>query len=205
MPVSWASLFRLLVLLVMAAHVFYLYAFARTQQEIIGLDFFAILASSSFSLVMLVPLAWAVALPDLPEIIRSQRNHHRWAQGECARCGYPVLHARGGACPECGADRNEPKAFWLGWATARRFALLAAVAWLVGCLAAESWAEVDESSFAREAVAHLEDTRAGRYSRPRIWPMQNMTLYYNRMDGVTAYSPEMILPPISRVRSVHSE
>lgn len=183
------------MLLLMAAHVFYLYAFARVQQEIVGLDFPAILASSSFSLIMLVPLAWAVALPDLPEIIRAQRSRFRWSKGECPRCGYPVVHAKGGSCPECGADRAEPKAFWLGWSTARRFAVLAAVAWLLGCVTAETWAAVDESIFAREAKAHLDVTAADQYSRPRLWPMQDMTLYYTTVDGVTAYSPKLMLSP----------
>lgn len=193
MPVSWTALFRVVVMLLMAAHVFYLYAFARAQQEMIGLDFLTVLASSAFALVMLVPLAWAVALPDLPEIIRSQRCRQRWAQGRCSKCGYPVLYAQGASCPECGHDRGEPKAFWIGWPTARRFAVLAAVAWVIGCVTAESWAAVDELSFAREAEAHLSSSPSPRYSRPRQWPMQNMTLYYTSNEGVTAYAPELVL------------
>ncbi len=192
---SWTTIFRLLVMLLMASHVFYLYTFARTLQEITGLDLAAVLASGSFALVMLVPLVWAVALPDLPDIIRTHRGRHRWLQGRCAECGYSLLQAGGGgSCPECGASRGEPSAFVFGWPTARRFAVLAAVAWLMGCVAAESWAAMDEVAFAREAEVHLSSAAVDQYSRPRRWPMHDKTLYYSTMDGVTAYSPQLVLP-----------
>ncbi len=193
MPVSWTVIFRLFVLLLMAAHVFYLYAFARTLQEIVGPDFPTILASSSFALVMLVPLVWAVVLPDLPEIVRTHRGRGRWLQGRCSRCGYWVLQAQGNSCPECGTDRREPGSFRFGWPTVRRFAFLAATAWLVGCVAAESWAVLDEATFAREAVAHVDGTATKYYNRPRRWPMQDKTLYFSSTDGVTAFSPEFVL------------
>ena len=147
MPVSWTVVFRLFVLLLMAAHVFYLYAFARTLQEIVGPDFPTILASSSFALVMLVPLVWAVVLPDLPEIVRTHRGRGRWLQGRCSRCGYFVLQAEGRSCPECGTDRRDPGSFRFGWSTVRRFAVLAATAWLLGCVSAECWAVLDERNF----------------------------------------------------------
>ena len=195
MPVSWTTIFRLVVMLLMATHVFYLYAFARTLQEMVGLDFFTVLASGSFALVMLVPLVWAVALPDLPCIIRNHLGRRRWLQGRCADCGYFLLQAKGGGtCPECGADRGEPVAFVLGWPTARRFAVLAVGAWLMGCVAAEGWATLDEATFAREAEIHLSSAAADQYTRPRRWPMHDKALYYSASDGVTAYSPELVLP-----------
>ena len=193
MPVSWTAILRLVVLLLMAAHVFYLYAFARTLQEIVGPDVPTILASSSFALVMMVPLVWAVVLPDLPQIVRTHRDRGRWLQGRCSRCGYFVLQSEGNSCPECGTDRREPGSFRFGWPTVRRFGFLAATAWLVGCLAAECWAEVDEATFAREAAAEVNATVASHYTRPRRWPMQDKTLYFSSTDGVTAFSPEFLL------------
>ena len=193
MPLSWTAILRLVVLLLMAAHVFYLYAFARTLQEIVGPDVPTILASSSFALVMMVPLVWAVVLPDLPEIVRTHRGRGRWLQGRCSRCGYFVLQSEGNSCPECGTDRLEPGSFRFGWATVRRFAFLAATAWLVGCVAAECWAEVDEATFAREGVAQVSATVTKQYNRPRRWPMQDKTLYFSSADGVTAFSPDILL------------
>lgn len=194
MPISWAALFRVVVLLLMAAHVFYLYTFARTYQEMVGPDFATVFASSSFALAMLIPLAWAVALPDLPEIIRSHLSRRRWSQGRCPECGYPVIYAEGGTCPECGADRGEPRPFWIGWPTARRFAMLAAGAWLLGCVAAESWTSADEAAFRNEGLAHLEASDVSQYSRPRRWPMGNERLYYTHSEGATAFPPGVHLP-----------
>ncbi len=192
MPVSWTVVFRLFVLLLMAAHVFYLYAFARTLQEIVGADLATILASASFSLFMMVQLGWAVVLPDLPEIVRTHRGRVRWLQGRCSRCGYFVLQAEGNSCPECGTDRREPGSFQFGWPTVRRFAVLAATAWVVGCVAAESWVGLDEATFAREAAVHVNGTVTKPYNRPRRWPMQDKTLYFSSTDGVTAFSPEFV-------------
>lgn len=193
MPISWTAVFRLVVLLLMATHVFYLYAFARTLQEIVGLDLFTILASSSFALVMLVPLAWAAVLPDLPAIIRNHVGRRRWSQGRCPECGLFLLQAQGTNCPECGHERREPASFEFGWATARRFAVMALIAWALGCVAAESWAALDESNFAREAAAAVTGP-AGEYSRARRWPMNDKTLYYTKNDGVTAYRTDLVLP-----------
>jgi hypothetical protein len=192
MPISWTALFRVVVMLLMAAHVFYFYEFARNDLETVGLEFTTVLASSSFGLVMLVPLAWAAALPDLPLIIRTQVGRRRWQRGCCAWCGRFLLAAAGTVCPECGEERRPPPAFELGWGTVRRFAILALAAWVIGCVAAESWASLDEMTFAREAP---QASRAGgSYSRQRRWPMQDKRLYYTAADGVTAYAPHLVLP-----------
>lgn len=193
MPMSWTAIFRVVVVLLMTAHVFYLYAFARMLQEVVGTDFQTILASSSFALVMLVPLAWAVVVPDLPQIMRAHRGRRRWLRGYCPGCNYLLLNAAGDRCPECGADRAAPRPFEFGWSTVRRFAALAAAAWVLGCVAAESWATMDETSFAREASAHVDGTVTQRYSRQRRWPMRGRRLYYSTTDGVTAFVPEFVL------------
>jgi hypothetical protein len=192
MPVSWTAVFRVALSLLIAAYVFFWYAFARMRQEMVGLDFATVLASASFALVMLVPLAPATALPDVPVLVRSELGRRRWRQGRCAVCGHSLLEGRSGTCPECGAERAEPE-FRLGWGTVRRFAALSVVAWAIGCTVAESWTWMDESSFAREAPEQI--TRdVNHYSRARRWPMGDRNLYYSRADGVTAYAPRLVLP-----------
>lgn len=188
------ALGRLIVLLLMSAVVFYLYAAARGMQDIVGPDFATVLASCSFALILAVPLAWVVALPDLPRIILGHRARQRWQAGRCPACGYYLIQARGSACPACGAERSEPVTLLPGPALARQLAVLALAAWLIGCVAAEGWASLDEAAFAREAEAHVSTSSATRYDRPRRWPMHEQTLYYSSTDGVTAYSPDMILP-----------
>ncbi len=193
---SWTAILRVVVLLAMAAHVFYLYAFARVEQEVVGLDFATILASSAFGLVMLVPLTWAVALPDLPVILSNHRARRRWAQGRCSKCNYFLLYEAGADCPECGTARTEPGSFQFGWSTVQRFVVLAAAAWVVGCVGAESWVVMDETAFAREAAVHtLATTTTNDYSRPRRWPNQDQTLYFSSSRGVTAFEPELVLEP----------
>ena len=191
---SWTAIVRAVVLLLMAAHVFYFYAFARAPQEIVGLDFPTVLASSAFALIMLVPLAWAVVLPDLPEIIRSHRARRRWQRGRCSMCNYLLLYEQGTSCPECGTARGEPGSFEFGWSTVQRFVLLAAAAWAVGCIGAESWSVLDELAFAREGEAHVSTTAAkDAYSRPCRWPNQDKTLYFSSSSGVTAFAPQLVL------------
>ncbi len=191
---SWTAIVRVVVLLLMAAHVFYFYAFARGPQEIVGLDFPTVLASSAFALIMLVPLAGAVVLPDLPEIIRSHRARRRWQRGRCSMCNYLLLYEQGTSCPECGTARGEPGSFEFGWSTVQRFVLLAAAAWAVGCIGAESWSVLDELAFAREGEAHASTmTAKDLYSRPRRWPNQDKTLYFSSSSGVTAFAPQLVL------------
>ena len=69
MPVSWTTLFRLLVMVLVALHVFNMYCFSRVVEESVGLDAAAIVGSGFFALAMLIPLVWAVVLPDVPETI----------------------------------------------------------------------------------------------------------------------------------------
>ncbi len=192
MPVSWTAIFRVAVLLLIAAWVFFWYAFARIRNETVGLDFVTVLGSTAFALVMLVPLAPATALPDVPDLVRSEIGRRRWLQGRCAVCGHSLLEGRGGTCPECGAERAEPE-FRLGWGTVRRFAALAVIAWAVGCTVAETWTWMDEASFAREAPERITGD-VNHYSRARRWPMGDRNLYYSPADGVTAYAPRLELP-----------
>jgi hypothetical protein len=193
MPVVLRALLRVAALLLMAAWGFYLYAAARVWQEVVGHDFATVLASCSFALVLSAPVAWIVALPDLPRVMRACRDRRRWLQGRCPGCGHFVVYAQGAACPQCGADRGAPRSSPFGWAMAKRLAALAVAGWLLGSVVAEGWASLDEAVFAREAEAHVSASQDLSYSRPRRWPMQDKMLYYTLADGVMSYSPEIIL------------
>lgn len=185
MPVSWATIVRVIVLAAMTGHVFLIYTVGRAMSRTTGLDAAAVALLAPFALAVLLPMAWgAIVLLDLPEILSRHRSRKRWEKGLCAACGYPQRSNRGGECPECGALYGEPESFWFGWSAARRFAALAGAAWVLGCVVAETWAWFDETSFVREAQTHLA-AGASRYSRSRRW-LDGYTLYYSRADGLSA-------------------
>jgi hypothetical protein len=133
-----------------------------------------------------VPLAWAAALPDLPEIVRRALGRRRFERGRCGACGYPVSDHAGSACPECGAPRRPPEPFAFGWSTVRRFVALSLAAWALGCAAAETWAWLDEQAFAAEGAAYHG---SGVYSRERRWPMGGTWLWHVPGEGTTAEPP----------------
>jgi ribosomal protein L37E len=194
MPAFLTGLLRVVVLLLIAAYAFFVYAVTRAAQETVGLDFATILASASFALVLLVPVAWVVALPDVPGLFFGHRARQRWREGRCPRCGSASLEQTAGICADCGADRGEPPAPRPGWSVVKRLAAMALAAWLVGCAVAEVWAVADEAAFAREAEAHLSASSGTSYNRPRCWPAQDHALYYTRRDGVSADPPGRLLP-----------
>ena len=195
MPVSWTTLFRLLVLLLMSLHVFVMYCYARVVSGAVGFRAGDVAASGFFSLAMMIPLAWAVLLPDVPEIVRRHRGRKRWEKGACPSCGYIVAEATGSSCPECGASRGEPAPYSFGWPTALRFAGLAVGAWLLGCVAAQLWILADESAFRREALESRAVALDKPYQRPRAWPMDEVRLFYTARDGVTAAPPVVPVEP----------
>ncbi len=139
MPVTWPTIFRALVVLLMAAHVFTQYSLARSMDTTAGFGVWATVKGAAFGLVMMIPLIWAVALPDLPEILRRARHQRRWEKGRCPACGYSVRKGGGPACPECGAPIAEPGPYLFTWSTIRRFVRLALLAWLIGWVMAEGW------------------------------------------------------------------
>jgi hypothetical protein len=193
MGAALTGMLRVVALLLMAAWGFFLYAAARASQEVVGLDFATVLASCSFALVLSAPLAWIVAVPETPRVVRACRDRRRWLQGRCPGCGAFVAYARGTACPECGADRARPRPSPLSAAMAKRLAALALAGWLLGAVAAEVWASWDEAHFARQAEAYVSASADTSYSRPRRWPMHDKMLYYTPADGVTPFSPWIIL------------
>ena len=128
-------------------------AIASVVSASVGVGAGEVAGAGFFSLAMLVPLAWAVVLPDVPEVIRRHNARKRWAKGFCPTCRYVIAGATGDACPECGTSRDEPQQFRFGWQTAARFVALALGAWLVGSAAAQAWITLDESRFRAEALA----------------------------------------------------
>ncbi len=187
MPISLANLFRVVVVLVMAVHVFHMYCLARMMDEGVGLELSTVIRSASFAMVMMIPLAWAVALPELPEIVTRFRSHQRWRRGQCSRCGYQLTGIERSTCPECDAARREPEGYDLGWPTVRRFLLLVVLAWALGSTAAELWTWDDERRFGEEVQRHLTAGQDGDYSRARRWPSENGGLVYDPERGILAH------------------
>ena len=177
----------------MALHVFFMYCYARVISAVVGHDVTELAGAALFSLAMLIPLVWAVVLPDLPEIIRRHLARRRWSQGYCPACGYVIAGAGGAACPECGGSRDEPEPYRFGWDTAVRFAGLALGAWVVGSVAAQTWITIDENQFRREAQVSPVVAAGTTYSRPRIWPMSEARLFYSVPEGVAAVPPHGVL------------
>lgn len=186
-PFSFAFIFRALVMLLLAAHVFYMYCTARGMAESFGFRPGTTIVACLFALVMLIPLVWAVAIPEIPEAFTLHiLPRRRWKQGRCRRCGYDL---RGIAqapdapivCPECGLEASEPEAadMWqVGARTIRRFMLINALAWVIGCAAGETWMQIDEHRFRDEAQHIIATSPRASYSRARHWPNSSATLLY---------------------------
>lgn len=192
MRLSFANLFRAGVLLILAAHVFYMYALGRTQQETFGFDFGATIIAGLFALAMLIPLIWAVTLPELPEIWqRHVRARHRYDRGRCVACDYPVTASAARACPECGRAIAPPRAYHVSARTIRLFIAFNLAAWMLGCAAAESWILLDEHHFRAEALAWQErtPTRAPMevFIRPRAAPNGHAMLSFRPKSGFAAH------------------
>jgi len=181
-PVSFANLFRLMVLLVLAVHVFYMYCTARGMGEHFGFDLSTTIISALFALAMLVPLVWAVFLPDLPEFITQHvRPRRRWRKGLCPVCGYDRIGLPRGSslCPECGGDLREPQPWAMTAGTVRRYIALNAVAWLLGCVVGEIWMQLDEREFRREVQQRLASRDTSMYVRARHWPNHTRTMSHS--------------------------
>jgi len=185
MPIRFATLFRAMIVLVLAAHVFVMYSTARVMHSGFGLELDIFIIAALFALAMLIPLMWAAWLPELPEVLTQRRRHRRWQRGVCPRCGYDSGSAEPTPCPECGAPFEEPKRYELSFGTLRRFLILTVIAWGVGVASAELWITNDERSFARE-VEQRRGQLSGEYIRQRAWPNDDSTLVYSAEFGMRA-------------------
>ncbi len=166
---SWTILFRTVFVLLMAGHVLVMYSLARTQQHGFGFDLNTAILSTLFALLMLLPLAPAVALSDLPEVYSRTVARRRFKNGLCPTCRYPVAPSGGEICQECGMRMVEPDPYRFTWAMARRFAFFALIAWIAGSIASEGLLLADEAAFRKEAEARAIKGR-GDLLRDRRWP-----------------------------------
>lgn len=182
MNFNLANLFRAVVTLLFAAHVFFMYAHVRGMGETFGFDLRTTIFGLIFSLIMLIPFVWVYWVADVPQIItRHVLPRRRWASGGCPACGYLREGLTGGTCPECGAPLVQPREYRFGLATVRRFLLVVLIAWLGGCFAVEALARYDEYQFRREVSERTAQGITDDYWRQRIWPMGNSGLGY--VDG----------------------
>ena len=182
-PVSLTNLFRALVVLLMAVHVFAMYCLARTLEPETGFRIGVAIVGGLFSLAMLIPLLPAVGLPELPELLRWRVSLRRWRTGRCPGCGYPTRGLEDPDCPECGTALEEPAGYRFGAAAIRRFALMLVAAWIIGIAAAETWTLADERDFAREAAQWRDRGATGPYQRARRWPSDHRELVDEIGDG----------------------
>jgi len=144
--------------------------------------------------IFLLPL---VPLLDAEEVVRATRAGRHFARGECPACGQPrAPGADSGPCAECGAAFSKPAPWVPNWTTAGRFAVVLAVALVLGIVAGEWRLRTDEADFRAEAparavaVAALGVTPAGgpaggssvEWERYRPWPADFALLRYES-DG----------------------
>jgi hypothetical protein len=196
---SFPNAFRMLVLLALAAHVFYMYCLARTNAETFGFDLGTTVVAVLFALAMLVPLVWAVTIPELPEIYTTHWRARRWwSQGRCPSCGYRTEGLNDSKCPECGELLVRPRGYRINRHTIILFVLLNAFAWAIGCAAGETWLEIDEAAFRSEIVwrkskGHQEHARNWR------WPGQGVFLW-NSSDDQAVRTSGLVLTRDPRYR-----
>ena len=186
---SWTNLFRTVFVLLMAGHVLVMYSLARTQQHGFGFDLNTAILSTLFALLMLLPLAPAVALSDLPEVYSRTVERRRFKNGLCPNCRYPVAPSGGDICQEFGMRMIEPEPYRFTWAMARRFDIFALIAWIAGSLASEGWLLTDEAAFCVEVEAQASQGRRA-FSRDRRWPgngslLWDVELGYSAVQGGT--------------------
>jgi hypothetical protein len=178
-PLSLAASFRLLILLTLAAHVFYMYSLARTSGEAFGFSFGTFLLATGFATIMLLPLSWAVAIAELPDMYAKHwRAQYRWKRGRCALCNHIRTNdPRAHACPECGSPYAEPEPYKLDRRAVRRYLLMVLGAWVAGIAVAEGRIAADEADFRAAAARTIEGEPIRVLARDRCWPGRGVMIF----------------------------
>lgn len=191
---------RLALLAIVAAYFFVSYCILRALLAEYGVAASTIAKAAIATAAMATFIVWAVPLADLAEIAhRHLLPQRRAAKGRCAACGYD-LRERSARCPECGYHGPTPGPWQLQWSSARRFAIMLLLGWILGCVAGESWIHADERRFAAESAAAIAAeaariaARRGSggiepYRRPRIWPAQFAILEAEPDGSIAALDP----------------
>jgi hypothetical protein len=200
-PISFASLFRVLVMLLLAFHVFYMYCLARVKADTFGFDLGTTVVAALFGLAMLIPLVWAVTLPELPEIWTTHTRARRWwKRSRCPSCGYQIEGSisEERKCPECGVLLREPEGYRISARTIRMFIALNVLAWIIGCAAGEVWLLRDELAFRRECARGVlpitEIASGSMVLRPRVWP-NNSSMLLSRQVPAFSHSHSAPMVP----------
>ena len=183
MSPTFSNLFRAVIVLLLTAHVFCMYSLARSMSGDFGLDVGTAVLAALFALVLLVPLVWAVAVPDAPEMYLRVLRARKWrTEGRCPECGYRC-GAEQTVCSECGTALRAPAEYRITGGTVRRYLVMNLLAWVVGCGVAETGIRADESMFRRE-TARFAAEGDEQYSRPRRWPARGIFAW----DAETGYA-----------------
>jgi hypothetical protein len=150
---------------------------------------------------MLVPLVWAVTLPELPEIWTTHVRARRWwKRSRCPSCGYQIEGSIDNerTCPECGVLLREPEGYRISARTIRMFIALNVLAWIIGCAAGEVWLLRDELAFrrrcARGVLPITEIASGSMVLRPRVWP-NNSSMLLSRQVPAFSHSHSAPMVP----------
>lgn len=177
---SLGNLFRAFVLGVLTLHVFVMYCLARTLGSEFGFSLSLLMQSAIFALIMLVPLLWAVTVPEWPEIFMCYfRRRRRWKRGRCPACNYDMQDNRReneSVCPECGGVYVEPQSYQFTWGIFKKFILINVLAWVIGVGGGEWWVLADEHDFREEAAAARVAGQGG-LMRDRRWPCKGQLFW----------------------------
>ena len=134
MPVSFATIFRTVVFLLLTTHVFFMYQVGRDTEPQTYADY---IQPAAFAAAMIVPMVWLAGIAEIPEARDRHRARRRWDEDLCPDCGYAMPDDSLRTCPECGTVHKEPAPYYFGPRAIQRFLIFSFGAWVFGCAAGE--------------------------------------------------------------------
>jgi len=193
-------IFRLMIVLLLAAHVFYMYALARAESDAFGVSLATVLLCAFFGALMLLPFFWLVCLPEFPEILQRQTiGPRRVRAGKCPWCAYPAAQSGSAICAECGGSTTEPEAYEWSWRVVRIFIVMNVLAWFIGSASAETFITLDERTFMRDVETYKQAVEVPRsVQRIRRFPSRGLMLYDITDDEYMQWHGGCIEPDLSR-------